>query len=526
MSNLVRVCNMFLAIYLCLSCANKQLDEGVLPANIIEEYVEGFNSTDEELYIQEIPNTLAAKFMKENIPVFECPDKELEKTWYFRWWTFRKHIKNTPEGYVITEFLPDVSWAGKYNAINCPGSHQFLEGRWLKSTQYLIDYAKFWCRETKDAQKYSFPIADSFYRFYLVHPNIDFIKETYPILKDIYMDWESSHRDSTGLFWQMDGLDGMEISISGALSSDATGYRATINSYMYADAIALSNIARILGNQADQEKYSKKAEIIKNNINNMLWDSDARFYKVIPRHQNFSFSPARELHGFVPWMYNIPESHMADAWKQLIDTSGFKSPFGPTTAERRSQHFSVLYEGHPCQWNGPSWPFATSQTLTALERHLHTNGQSTLSNNDFYDALITYSNSHRRINEKNQVVCWIDENLDPFTGEWIARKMLLQKGQKYKERGKDYNHSTFCDIIISGLIGISPQESGEIIIEPLIPENKWDYFVLTNLNCSNKRLCIMYDKTGKKYKHGKGFMIFVDGKLVAKTDKYSTRIII
>ena len=98
---------------------------------LVADYVAEFNSTDEEIYVQMYDNSEAEQFLKDNIPFFECPDKELEKTYYFRWWTYRKHIKETPEGYVISEFLPEVSWAGKYNAICCPGMHQFAEGRWL-----------------------------------------------------------------------------------------------------------------------------------------------------------------------------------------------------------------------------------------------------------------------------------------------------------------------------------------------------------------------------------------------------------
>ena len=35
------------------------------------------------------------------------------------------YLKETPEGFVITEFLPDVPWAGKYNTISCPAGHHF-----------------------------------------------------------------------------------------------------------------------------------------------------------------------------------------------------------------------------------------------------------------------------------------------------------------------------------------------------------------------------------------------------------------
>jgi hypothetical protein len=55
----------------------------------------------------------------------------------------RKHIQKSPNGYVITEFLPKVYWAGKYNTIACAASLHFYEGRWLKSNKYLNSYANF-----------------------------------------------------------------------------------------------------------------------------------------------------------------------------------------------------------------------------------------------------------------------------------------------------------------------------------------------------------------------------------------------
>jgi hypothetical protein len=68
--------------------------------------------------------------VKQNIPWFDCSDKELEEIYYFRWWTFRKHLKLTPAGYIITEFLPAVPWGGKFNSIIMgKGFRIFLNGR-------------------------------------------------------------------------------------------------------------------------------------------------------------------------------------------------------------------------------------------------------------------------------------------------------------------------------------------------------------------------------------------------------------
>ena len=189
------------------SCSDKVVQEtmNTVGCNLISEYVASFNATDEELYIQEYDNSEAAQFLKDNVPYFECPDKELEKTYYFRWWTYRKHVKTTPEGYIITEFLPEVGWAGKYNAINCPAMHQFSEGRWLRDPKYLLDYARHWCREKEDASKYSYPIAYSFLEFHKAHPCMELIAESYEDLKTIYHMWYPKRwDDEVKMFWQLD----------------------------------------------------------------------------------------------------------------------------------------------------------------------------------------------------------------------------------------------------------------------------------------------------------------------------------
>ena len=71
----------------------------------------------------------------------------------------------------------------------------------------------------------------------------------------------------------------------------------------------------------------------------------------------------RELHGYVPWQFNLPDP-AEDAWRFLMDDEFFKAPFGPTTAERHDPLF--LTNESCCWWSGMSWPFATAQTLKAM----------------------------------------------------------------------------------------------------------------------------------------------------------------
>lgn len=492
----------------------------ILKAGDYKYYIDSFNANDNELYPQHIPNAQSWNFLEANIPLFDCPDKMMEQTYYFRWWTYRKHIKQTPAGFIITEFLPQVPWSGKYNSISCPAAHHLYEGRWLADATYLRDYAKFWLLSGGSPRAYSFWIADAIFKYYEVTRDKTLLKELFPHLITNYQAWEKENLDSTGLFWQKDDRDGMEVSICGALSSEGKGYRATINTYMYADAVALAAMAKLLTDQENEVRFTTKANHIKQKLQQLLWDDAASFFKVLPLGQT-ELCNARELHGYTPWYANLPDEKYSKAWQYLMDSAYFHAPFGPTSAERNHPNFKISYEGHECQWNGPSWPYASSVTLTAAANLLNNYNQTYITKKNYLDLLSTYTNSHQRKNEAGKIVPWIDENLNPFTGDWISRTRLktwsnstwsAEKGGE--ERGKDYNHSTFNDLIITGLIGIRPSQGDTLVINPLLPETSWEYFCLDNLSYHGKKITVLYDKNGKRYKRGKGFIIFVDGKKI------------
>lgn len=491
---------------------NTTASNSILGTEKLRTYVEQFNADDEELYAH-IPNTDAFAFLEENIPLFECPDRNFERTYYFRWWTYRKHVKKTPDGYVITEFLPEVSWSGKHNTISCPAGHHFYEGRWLHNPVYLDDYATFWLRRGGAPRRYSFWIADAYYARHQVTPNSDLLTDLLDDLISNYKAWEKQNLGPIGLFHQNDDRDGMEVSIGGS------GYRATINSYMYGDARAIAKIAQMAGKEEVANTFDAKAEKLKSLVLDRLWDQEAKFFKVLNKN-TLKKADVREQHGFTPWYFNLPDpgKDYDVAWKQLMDPKGFYAPFGPTTAERRHPQFSISYEGHECQWNGPSWPLSTSVTLTALANVLNDYEQDAIAKKDYFETLRIYTQSHTLKRKNGKVVPWIDENLNPFNGDWIARTRLKswkngtwseEKGGK--ERGKDYNHSTYCDLIITGLIGLRPRSDNIIQVNPLLPENTWDYFCLDNIKYHGHIITILWDRTGKKYNRGAGLTLFING---------------
>jgi hypothetical protein len=506
----------------------------VLKSEMFKHYIDSFNVNDQELYPGYITNGEAWNFLKNNIPLFECPDKDIETIYYFRWWTYRKHIKQTPDGFIITEFLPVVPWTGKYNAADCAAGHHIYEGRWLADPRYLDDYSVFWFRKGGDPRLYSSWLADALWARYLVNGNSNLIEELLPDLVRNYEAWEKGHPDTNvlfwltaklaafnaekgylgtnGLFWQIDDRDGGEMSIGG------DGYRPTINSYMYGDAIAIAKIADLAGQPDIARQFRRKAAKLKWLVQEKLWDKTAQFFEVLPQGKS-RLVGVRELYGYTPWYFNLPDADKSVPWKQLMDPNGFYAPFGPTTSEQRSPGFTIAYTGHECQWNGPSWPYATAITLTAMANLLNNYQQNVVDRQDYFDLVKIYTKSQHLRLDDGRVVPWIDEDLDPYTGVWIARTLLKQRGSQIPERGKDYNHSTYCDLIITGLVGLRPRADDTIEVDPLIPDGVWDYYCLDNVHYHGHLLTILYDKSGSRYGKGKGLRVLADGKEIAASKR-------
>ena len=349
-------------------------------------------SNDEKAMLGE-DDPFSWEWFEQNIPLLDVPDKEMEEIYYFRWYSFHKHVKQVPSGFVVDEFLDNVSWAGKFNTISAAAEHHIREARWLRDPRYAEDYTNFWFGPDGEPRLYSFAAADSVYQLYLATGNKQFAINLLPNLENNFAEWEKTHQDGNGLYWQIDDRDGMEYSIGGS------GYRPTINSYMYGDAMAISRIAELAGQGNVAKEYKTKADNLRSLIETQLWNPTDRFYETVSREMKPGRSGVRELIGFVPWYFRIPGDDHAVAWKQLFDAKGFAGPFGPTTAERRNPRFNFK-NPHECLWNGPSWPFATTQTLVALANLLDSKEQSVMSPSDYFRLFSTYTQSqHIRTSE-------------------------------------------------------------------------------------------------------------------------------
>jgi len=74
----------------------------ILDPEAFRHHVDFFNGMAPEDVVNAIPNSQALEWIKSNAPLFTCPDGDVEQIYFFRWWTYRKHIKQTPEGLIVT----------------------------------------------------------------------------------------------------------------------------------------------------------------------------------------------------------------------------------------------------------------------------------------------------------------------------------------------------------------------------------------------------------------------------------------
>jgi hypothetical protein len=477
----------------------------LLRPELFRHYIDEFNSMEPEDIVNLIPNAQAWSWISSNVPLFSCPDSLIEKIYYYRWWTFRKHVKQTPAGIIITEFISDVRHAGTYNSISCALGHHLGEGRWIRDRRILDEYTRFWYRGI-DAKpepkfhKYSQWVMSAIWDRYLVSGDPSVMLELHDDLRADYALWETEKQLPNGLFWQFDVWDGMEESISG--SRKHRNARPTINSYMFGNSIAMAEISKLAGRDEHVATYLKKAATLRQHVHDHLWDESARFFKA--QTEETRLSDAREAIGFIPWCFHLPERGLEDAWKQLTDPEGFWAPMGITTAERRHPKFRSHGVGK-CEWDGAVWPFATSQTLNAMANVLRNYEQSYVTKQHYLEAMQTYAKAHHKDGKP-----YIGEYHDEVTGEWL-------KGDNPRSRW--YNHSTFCDLVISGLVGLVPRRDSTVEVHPLLPENAWDWFCLEHIRYHGRELSVLWDRTGEKFGNGAGLSLFCNGQRIGHSNR-------
>ncbi len=202
----------------------------------------------------------------------------------------------------------------------------------------------------------------------------------------------------------------------------------------------------------------------------------------------------------MPWQFSLPDSGYENAWRFLMDTAYFSAPFGPTTVERHDPQFFV--SKICCVWSGNAWPYATSQTLTAMANLLNEYRQAVVTRDDYFRLLKAYTLDQRKGGRP-----YVAEAADPETGSW--------EGHDTYDHSEHYFHSGYVDLIITGLAGLRPRADDSLEVNPLIPD-AWNWFALDDVSYRGRRVSIFWDRDGSRYGRGAGLSLYVEGRRVAR----------
>ncbi|MDE1156642.1 MAG: discoidin domain-containing protein [Acidobacteriaceae bacterium] len=480
-----------------------------------------------------------APWYEKNIPFLEIDDPEIQDVYYYRWKVFRSHIREIgPEGTTVLEFLPDVPWAREpWTDLNDSSAFHLMEGRWMRDPRTVNSLIEHLYTGGGNTRAFSEWIAAASLDAVNVTGDDTTLRNNFQQMQRIYEQWDDHFDRDRNLYWIEPLADATEYTIASIDASGAgfsehpstdpahngfTGgyaFRPSINTYQYGNALAIAEIARREGDSGLEQKYRDKAEKLQKATLLQLWNTKLDHFT--DRYQRSTeFVKAgeqirgREMVGYLPWLLelvprNTAASNVYDiAWSHLLSPQELHGAAGVRTVEPSYPRYMAQYryeEAKPeCEWNGPSWPFQTSQMLTSLANFLDDYPkQNFITATDYLSLLRQYTRQHFYLPGKLD----LQEDYDPDQGGPIVGL----------QRSHHYEHSTYVDLILSGLLGIRPSSDNVLNIAPLLPvsgKNVPRYFSLTGVLYHGHEVAMSYDQLGDHYHQGKGLTIFVDGKRV------------
>ncbi|KAK2604739.1 hypothetical protein N8I77_007640 [Diaporthe amygdali] len=467
------------------------------------------------------------------IPIFQSSDTQLNDVYYYRWNIFRAHQRDLgANGYISTEFIDDVSWElFPFAALNDATGFHLGEGRWSRDRRFAHDYVDFMYNYHPETSTYgndrhfSEAIADASWRVFLVDGDLSAISQHLDAMKTIYDQWVDHFDSSKGLYWVEPLADATEYTIS---SIDASGgqdgftggesFRPSINSYMYANAKAIASIASLTGDSATEQLYTARADWLQGNFTGSLWNSTFEHFidrfKVDNQYVKYwDFIRGRELVGLVPWNFDFVPASTSEvnynaAWKHALSADDLRGEAGLRTAEPSYEYYMRQYRYDSvsklkeCQWNGPIWPFQTTQALGAMSNLLDHYNQSVVTNKDYVDLLRQYTQLHF----DSAGVLNLEEDYYPNNGSALVGLA----------RSPHYFHSGYVDLILSGLVGIRPRADDSLEVNPLV-DDSISWFRVDNVPYHGHNVSVQWDADGSHFGSGAGLVVEVDGAKVASS---------
>lgn len=232
------------------------------------------------------------------------------------------------------------------------------------------------------------------------NPDTAWVKEIYPKLKRFINYYEQNAKHESGLFYFFDDFAiGVDNDPSTFYRPDNSSASIFLNSLMYMELGAMSNIADLLGNSADAEHYKSAQTTLKNAINDHCYDEkDGMYYSCdinlrpidpsvalhagAPRHYSTLIQRIGCWSSFLPLWAGIPTREQAEriVKENLLDEKGFWAPFGVRSLSKYEKMYRLVGSGNPSSWHGSVWILSNYFVFKALLRYGYTAEADKLAN--------------------------------------------------------------------------------------------------------------------------------------------------
>ncbi len=326
------------------------------------------------------------------------------------------------------------------------------------------------------------------WKFYQIHGRKDMIAQIYPgMRKD--MDWWISDRDPdhSGLFRIDDqletGMDDLHRRWKGPTPAAYQAIDATC--YAILNLKAVADMARVLGYTQDAARYAAYAAKSTHALNTVLWDPKLGRYR--DRNPNDGeLTDYNSITIFYPMFADVmTKANLGEISRYLLNPHEYWTKYPVPALSQSDPEFDPVHR----YWAGPTWPATNSHVLEGFAE--------TAKRLDRADLPQVAELFHRVVALQLRPRADFYEHYNSLTGE-------------PESEFRDYMHSWWIDTIIRQAAGLTPQDDGGLVIDPL--PLGLTHFALRGAPYRGHRVDVLWNEP----EAGKGLTIRLDGKVLRR----------
>jgi hypothetical protein len=254
--------------------------------------------------------------------------------------------------------------------------------------------------------------------------------------------------------------------------------------YAYKNFRAAASLARLLRDTATEKLYATMSERTRTQLLSTMWNADDHFFydiKPIAHKQAL----VKSTTGFYVFWAKVADHKHLPMLEHVFNPATFWTKYPLPSLALDYEKYDKLQQAGWTYWNYATWPRTTCHVVDGVLWAAKTLDSS------LCRKAATLFDRYTRMHFPNGDVQRpnIAERYDPHTGAPFMDNL-------------DYNHSTWIDLIMQHVAGITPQDSDTMIIDPI--DMGWKSFSLKNIRYRNHNIDIEFTR-------GKGMIVRVDG---------------